>query len=141
MRTRLAALPALPPGRTALTAALFQPNGLTATEDTLVHAALRHAGLRNLAVVRDLPNYARLPLESLLYDQPDLLVLNDYEERMPSLAQSLMRHPVLLKSFRNNRRVVVPAQAWSCGTPHYVQAVEILRRAAIDLLQSREQAS
>ena len=137
MRTRLAALPPLPSGGAALTAALFQPNGLTATEDTLVHSALHEAGLLNLAVVRDMPNYARLPLELLLHDQPDLLVLNTYEQRMPSLAQALMEHPVLHKSFGAQRQVVVPAQAWSCGTPHYVQAVEILRHAAIEYMKHR----
>ena len=56
---------------------------------------------------------------------------------MPSLAQGLMQHPVLHKSFSAQRQVVVPAQAWSCGTPHYVEAVEILRHAAIELVKQR----
>ncbi len=143
MRARLAQLPPVPrlPNDAApLTAALFQPNGLTATADTLVHAALEQAGLRNLAEIRQLPNFARLPLETLLYDQPDLLVLNDYLEKKPSLAQQVMRHPALQRSFVAARKVVVPAQAWSCGTPNYVRAVEILRHAAIALISRYEQA-
>lgn len=141
MHIRLAQLPPLPQQAPLLTAALFQPNGLTATADTLVHAALQQAGLQNLAVVRDLPNYARLSLETLLYDQPDLLVLNDYLETTPSLAQQVMRHPALRKFFRGARSVVVPAQAWSCGTPNFVRAVELLRRAALNLMQHDEQAT
>ena len=135
MRERLASLPSLPDtthgGRSSLTAALFQPNGLTATADTLIHDAMQMAGLENLAVNRNLPIYAQLPLETLLFEQPDLLVMNNYEQKMPSLAQELMRHPALAHAFTPARTVVVPSQAWSCGTPNFVEAVEILRMAAL----------
>jgi len=141
MHKKLAQLPPWPDDAAPLIAALFQPNGLTATADTLVHDALRQAGVQNLAVLRDLPNYARLPLETLLYDQPDLLVLNDYVEKQPSLAQQVMRHPALQRSFMHARSVVVPAQAWSCGSPNFVRAVDILRRAALALLARHEQSS
>ena len=141
MQARLLQLPALPPSAPTLTAALFQPNGLTATADTLVHAAVQQAGLKNLAVEKDLPRYARLPLETLLFDQPDLLVLNEYMEQTPSLALQLMRHPALQQSFMDKRSVVVPPQAWSCGSPNYVRAVEILRDAALALVNTHAQAS
>ncbi len=129
MEARLAALPPLPERRT--TAVLYQPNGLTAQQGTLVHEVLELAGLENLAVRRSLANYAQLPLEVLLLDRPDLLIMNNYEQSPPSLAQSLLQHPALQKTFTPAETVVVPAQAWSCGTPNVVRAVEILRHAAI----------
>jgi len=135
MRARLEALPALPQGRTAPTAALYQPNGLTADEGSLVHDVLMRAGLVNLAVAKSLPNYVRLSMEVLILDQPDVLVMNNYEEKMPSLAQELLKHPVLRKAFAETATVIVPAQAWSCGTPNIVHAIELLRDAAIRALE------
>ena len=131
MQIRLASLPTLPANAVAPTAALYQPNGMTATEGTLIHEALVLAGLQNLAVIRSLPNYAQLPLEVLVMDRPDLLVMNDYEQAPPSLAQELLRHPALTKTFTGASTVVIPAQAWSCGSPNIVRAIEQLRQAAI----------
>lgn len=135
MQMRLASLPAIPAHATALTAALYQPNGMTATEGTLIHEALVLAGLQNLAVIRSLPNYAQMPLEVLLLDQPDLLVMNDYQQAPPSLAQELLRHPALTKTFTGASTVIIPAQAWSCGSPNIVRAIEELRQAAISIVE------
>ena len=136
MQARLKAMPPLPDGRKAPTAALYQPNGLTATEGSLVHDVLVRAGLVNLAASRSLPNYTRLSMEVLILDQPDVLVMNNYEEKMPSLAQELLKHPVLRKAFAETATVIVPAQAWSCGTPNIVRAIELLRDAAVRVARS-----
>ncbi len=127
MQRRLDALTPLP---VRLTAAVYQPNGLTATAGSLAHTALDLAGLDNLAEQQSLPAFAPLALETLLLAQPDLLVLNGYEQKMPSLAQALMQHPVLQGLFATHRRVAVPAQSWSCGTVNFVRAVELLHAAA-----------
>jgi len=133
MQAQLEALPVLPAMYKAPTAALYQPNGLTATQGSLVHDVLVRAGLENLAVSKSMPSYARLSMEVLILDQPDVLVMNNYEEKMPSLAQELMQHPVLAKAFARTVTVTVPAQAWSCGTPNVVRAIELLRDAALQV--------
>lgn len=130
MQSRLLALPQVPDGIKP-TVAIFQPNGLTATAGTLVDDVLRTAGLNNLAVQRGLPNYAQLPIEIMLLDRPDVLVMNHYEKKAPSLAQELLQHPAIQKAYAERTTVVVPAQAWTCGTPHLIDAVEMLRQAAI----------
>jgi iron complex transport system substrate-binding protein len=136
MQSRLAAMPALPAHDHAPTAALYQPNGMTATQGTLIHEALVVAGLQNLAVIRSLPNYAQLPLEVLLLDRPDLLVMNNYDQAAPSLAQELLRHPALTKTFTAASTVVIPAQTWSCGSPNIVRAIQRLRQAAITIVKA-----
>lgn len=131
MQRRLASLPSLPLRKTPPTVALYQPNGLGAADGTLVHDVLTTAGMRNLAVMRSLADYAQLPMEVLLLDQPDLLVMIEDDSSAPSLAQELLRHPALKKAFSASRTVMMPPQAWSCGSPNVVRAVEILRHAAI----------
>lgn len=131
MQHRLASLPSLPLRGTPPTVALYQPNGLGAAEGTLVHDVMTTAGMRNLAGMRSLADYAQLPMEVLLLDQPDLLVMIKDDSSAPSLAQELLRHPALKKAFSASRTVMMPPQAWSCGSPYVVRAVEILRDAAI----------
>ena len=136
MRQRLHSLPELPAG-VRPTVALYQPNGLTAGAGTLVDDAFQYAGLDNLAVIRALPRYTQLSLELLLVDKPSVLVMNQYDPDAPSLAQELQHHPSLKKSFTASQTVIVPSQAWTCGTPHIVQAVEILRSAAVSHMAAR----
>jgi len=138
---KLASAAVMVPGSRRPVAALFQPNGLTATAGSLIDHIFDMAGLTNLAVLRDLPNYGRLPLETLVFDQPDLLVMSDYEQQLPSLAQALVRHPVLARTFADTRRVVVPAQTWTCAGPNMITAVEILHKAMRVHVQDRVNAS
>ena len=72
----------------------------------------------------------------MLLDRPDVLVVNHYEPKAPSLAQELLQHPAIQKAFAERTTVVVPAQAWTCGTPHLIDAVEMLRQAAITAAQA-----
>jgi iron complex transport system substrate-binding protein len=131
MQLALASLPAVSPTAVAPSAVMYEPNGLTAAEGTLVNEIMRIAGLSNLAAIWKLSKFSRLDLEVLVYAQPDFLIMNNYAQKLPSLAQEMLRHPVLKKTFRSTQTVVVPSQSWSCGTPHIIEAIEILRLAAI----------
>ena len=117
-------LDALADGKHTVTAALFEPNGQTATAGSLLHEVMTLAGLENLAA--DWPQFAPLPLETLVYRKPHILVLSQHGAH-PSLATELLEHPALRGRFQT---VEVPAQAWTCGTINTVRAVEILHRAA-----------
>ncbi len=121
MRLRL---DALGDGGGTITAALFQPNGQTATTGSLLHEVMTRAGLHNLAA--DWPQFAPLPLETLVYREPQLLVLSRHGAHV-SLATELLEHPVLRGRLD---RIEIPAQAWTCGTINTVRAVEILHGAA-----------
>ena len=132
MERALAELPKVPTTSRRPSAVLYQPNGLTAVAGTLVDDVMRIAGLSNLAAIRKLPNYSRLDMEVLIYAQPQLLIMNNYEQKMPSLAQEMLNHPVFSQAFGASQTVVVPSQSWSCGTQQIVRAIEILRIAALE---------
>ena len=131
MEHDIANLPPLATDASGLRALLYQPNGLTAGGDTLVADIMRVAGLENLAQLRNYPIFTQLPLEVLVLERPDLLILGEYMPQLPSLAQALLTHPVLRQSFIGHKTIVVPSQSWSCGVPHAVEAIKILRHAAI----------
>lgn len=111
-------------------AAVYQPNGFTIGQGSLVNDLMRRAGLRNLAVERRIDNYGQLPLELLLFSQPDLLIVNDASDRSPAMAYEILRHPALRRSYDDARVVSVPSAWWSCAGPRLVDAVIKLQQAA-----------
>lgn len=114
-------------------AAVYQPNGFTIGQGSLVNDLLRRAGLRNLAVERRIDNYGVLPLELLLFAQPDLLVVNTTDQRGPAIAYEVLRHPALALRYHGARVVSVPSAWWSCPGPRLVDAVQRLQQAAQQL--------
>ena len=136
IRRRLEALPVATTSASARrpVAAVYQPNGYTIGRQSLVDDLLKHAGLRNLAVERQIDNYGTLPLEVLLLAQPDLLVLNSTGDRTPALAYEVLHHPALAQRYRGTRVVSVPSSWWSCPGPGLVDAIERLQHAAQQLL-------
>jgi iron complex transport system substrate-binding protein len=120
-------------------AAVYQPNGLTIGEGSLVNDLLSRAGLRNLAVERRIDNYGELPLELLLVAQPDLLIINAADDRGPAMAYEVLRHPALARRYHGARVVSLPSAWWSCPGPRLVDAVQRLQDAA-QRLPSRSKA-
>lgn len=135
MQQRLAALGSPPAGRQPL-AAVYQPNGFLVGPGTLVHEVLTQAGLRNLAAVAFQDHFGALPLERLLWHQPELLILNRAKETAASLAHEILHHPALEEAFSDMRTAVVHPSLWTCGGPGLVEAVERLRTAARRLQQT-----
>jgi len=130
IRTRLAALPRAVPLAAQAIAAVYQPNGFTIGQGSMINDLLNRAGLRNLAVERRIDNYGALPLEVLLVAQPDLLVMNAAGDRGPALAYEVLSHPALARRYNGARVVSVPSAWWSCPGPHLVDAVNRLQQAA-----------
>jgi iron complex transport system substrate-binding protein len=111
-------------------AAVYQPNGFTIGKGSLVNDLLSRAGLRNLAVERRIDNYGELPLELLLFAQPDLLIMNAADDSGPAMAYEVLRHPALMRRYHGVRVVSVPSAWWSCPGPRLVDAVQRLQHAA-----------
>ncbi len=138
IQKRLAALPRAAPLSAQPIAAVYQPNGFTIGQGSMINDLMKRAGLRNLAVERRVDNYGALPLEVLLVAQPDLLVVNAAGDRGPALAYEVLNHPALARRYNGARVVGVPSAWWSCPGPHLVDAVHRLQQAAQQLpLQSR----
>ena len=133
IRDRLAKLETAPSTRALPVAAIYQPNGLTIGQGSLVNDLLQRAGLRNLAVERRIANYGALPLEWLLLAQPDLLIVNTSGDVGYALAYEVLSHPALMSRYHGNRVVSVPSAWWSCPGPRLVDAVQRLQQAARQL--------
>jgi iron complex transport system substrate-binding protein len=130
IRSGLAELQVASTGSSQPIAAVYQPNGFTIGKGSLVNDLLSRAGLRNLAVERRIDNYGALPLELLLFAQPDLLIMNTAEDSGPAMAYEVLRHPALARRYRGARVVSVPSAWWSCPGPRLVDAVQRLQHAA-----------
>jgi iron complex transport system substrate-binding protein len=121
--SRMAALPAAPAVAEQPLAAIYQPNGFTIGQGSLVD-------VRNLAVERHIDHYGSLPLESLLRAQPDFLIMNTADDQTPAMAYEILRHPALLRSYQAARVINIPSAWWSCPGPRLVDAVQRLQQAA-----------
>jgi len=123
MDGRLEAPPAAEPRPRA---ALFYSNGYTSGAGTLANEILSAAGYANVAVEHGIEGMAKLPLETLVMDAPDLLVTGqDYAA--PALAQGILGHPATAAIGAGQVRV--SDNLWACGTPLVARAVEGLRAA------------
>ncbi len=107
-------------------AALLYSNGYTSGAGTLADEILAVAGYSNVAREHGLRGMAKLPLETLVMDAPDVLVTGqDYAA--PALAQGILSHPATRALGAG--RATVADNLWVCGTPLVARAVEALRAA------------
>jgi len=124
-----------------LAALLYRPNGGAAGVGSLADEMMSAAGLENRAAKWSLDHYGHYPLELLVLDKPDILILNNQYDSPPSVANEILNHPALNKTFEPFETVIMPPQAWSCGTPHVVDAIEILLDAANRVARRRGNTS
>ena len=115
----------LPPGPRPR-AALYYANGYTSGSGTLADAILTAAGYDNIAADRGLAGLTRLPLEVLVMDDPDLLVIGQ-NYPSPALAQTILRHPAVAALAAGHAGIA--DNLWTCGTPRAADAVAALRAA------------
>jgi iron complex transport system substrate-binding protein len=124
LRARLDKLKAMQPIQRG-TALVYAPNGYTGGKNTLKDEILTTAGWKNLANELGMDGYGNLPLEALLSQPPDLLILDDSTRNTNSLAQQLLNHPAL-RNLPNHQTVKLPTHLWLCATPKLIDAIEQL---------------
>lgn len=132
----LAAL-ALPPEAPRPTVVIFGQNGVATGAGTLADSVLAAAGLRNLAAERGFSGMAPYPLELLITDRPDVVLLSERIEGAPALADQVTRHPAIAASGAAVATGIVPRGSWSCGGPFTLEAVRALRALRDDLIAGR----
>lgn len=108
---------------------VYRPGGTTTSGETLTLAVLEAAGLANAAAALGAGRGGAVPLEALIAQPPELLVLDDYRDGGPSQAQRVLRHPALAR-LEGLRIVRFPSRLWLCPGPWTAQAVTFLRDAA-----------
>lgn len=114
----------------ATPALLLRAGGYTADSESLSHALMELAGLRNVAAEQGLDRWGSLPMESLLYSNIELVLISRYGESTASLATEILEHPAL-RSMQDRRTTArVPSQLLSCGLPQSLDAVDVMIAAA-----------
>jgi len=113
-------------GNRGARAALYYANGYTVGRDTLAAEVLARAGLENLAKSMNIVGTAKLPLESLVMAEPDLVITGPLNATRPALAQEVLSHPALRYLQARSGSALVADNLWICGTPFVADAVALL---------------
>lgn len=135
MEAELAALNALP--KLSERVAVYSANSYTSGAGSLSDAVIEAAGLVNMSAELGIIGVAPLPLETLVMQQPDIILRGDSAYATPALAQQNFGHPAYRTSVPPEREVSIPDASWICGGPFTLEAVRALRAAA-DRLQASQ---
>ncbi len=124
-------------GRAPL-AAFYYANAYTSGDGTIAGEALEAAGMRNLGAELGLTQTSKLPLETLVVSNPDLVIKGRTFEP-PALAQEILHHPAVAFLQSRSEEVRIADKYTVCGTPLVLEAVEQLAHVR-RRLQRREAA-
>ncbi len=106
---------------------VYHPNGFTNGAGTLVDEMLAITGYENVASASGVQGFSQFSLERVVMNPPDVLVINQVAEDLPSMADQILAHRALKRS--SLQIVEVPFKAWTCGSPALVEGLRILRSA------------
>lgn len=106
-------------------AAIYYANSYTSGDETLASSVMEAAGLANLAIELGFEGGGRLPLESLVMADPDLVVTGRQFDT-PALAQAVLKHPALRVVQADAGTAPVADRDWVCGTPFVIAAIKRL---------------
>jgi iron complex transport system substrate-binding protein len=125
------ALAAVPPalGDRPL-AALYYANSYTSGTRTLADEVVERAGLRNLGAELGLSGTVRLPLETLVMSEPDLVIGGEQFGSAPALAYQTFAHPALKAVLKGRDMTPLPDRHLVCGGPFTIEAIRLLAASA-----------
>lgn len=123
---RLASLRSAYKGQKRPLLGTYEANAYVVGERSLAHAIIRAAGYRNLGKELGFSYGGKLPLESLLFHNPDYLLTWDRWSANPIKSEEVLDHPVIQKHFGAGKRISQPSKGWICGTPYVIDAIEAL---------------
>jgi iron complex transport system substrate-binding protein len=110
-------------GARRVSAAVYQPGGLTAGVGTVTDDLMRVVGIENIAARYDLRTHRPMPLELLIASPPDVLLVADVSGS-PMHAVRLADHRAL--RVLNIPRAEYPARLMYCAGPTIVDALKAL---------------
>jgi iron complex transport system substrate-binding protein len=108
--------------------------GYTPGDSTVLEEVIRHMGLVPYAKRLGLPHGGMVPLERLVADPPDYILMSESDRNGVDQGSALLWHPALLAAVPPERRLYVPARLTICGgpaTPHAIDAIATEVRAKV----------
>ncbi len=111
-------------------ALVMRPNAFTVAPGGLGDALIRAAGLVNVAAEIGRDRFGQVPLEAAVLANADLIVVDEAAPGLPSLADTLVRHPIFRALAWEHRTVAIPNRFWTCPGPQLAEVVARLAEAA-----------
>jgi iron complex transport system substrate-binding protein len=119
---------ATPPGKP--TAANYQRRGYVTGGDTLTGELLGIAGFTNDGSALAGKTGGFVPLEKLVADPPDYIVVSAAAGHAEDQGSALLAHPALARIYPPARRIVLPDKLTVCGGPSLPAALDWLAAEA-----------
>ena len=94
---------------------------------------MQRAALDNIAARLGIDSYLQIPLEAVVLQRAEVLILNREGGGMPSLATEVLHHPIVLRLAQRLKVVSLPSRLWTCAGPSVVDAIERLIEATSDV--------
>lgn len=123
------------PGARRFSALIYQPNGFAAGPGTLVDEVMEHAGFDNVARRFGLKTWGNVPLERLLADPPQVLLVGEPAPGARSWADRIMTHPALKSISGRMRQVRMPEKLLYCGGPVLIETAAVMAQARAQALK------
>jgi iron complex transport system substrate-binding protein len=117
------------PGFIPLTAAIYQPGGLSAGIHTAIGELMRVAGLDNIAERYGIRDFRPLPLELLVATPPQVLLVGETSPNAPTQAERVIQHRALRSLDSRMTREVFPVRLLYCSGPTMIDALGTLAQA------------
>lgn len=112
----------------------YQVGGAVSPGRSLMDSAMAAAGLENRGRSVERSRTGHVPLEMLVADPPDLVVLGHRADAYRTPAADNLRHPALRHLLDRTASAVVPLPLWICGAPAIADAASQLADARAGLL-------
>ena len=114
------------PGTRIVTAAVYQPGGMSAGVSTVTNELMEIAGLHNVAVDYDIEDYRPLSLEQLISSPPQILLVGETTRGAPTHAERVVHHRALRALQSRMLRESFPARLIYCSGPTMIDALDAL---------------
>lgn len=108
--------------------ASYSANSYTGGKGSLEQQMVEASGALHYGSQKGLQVGGVVPLEVLLMDPPDLLMMSSGWQGEQGRAFEVLQHPVLHKTFGTTKMMVQRTPYWICGSPLVTQEIERLSR-------------